>query len=127
MIEVTLTVDRVPPSLNEALKKGGWRWYHQTKKTWGELLGAELRRANVPTLTHLYAMGRITFPNRIVRDQGNYRFMVEKALGDAAQAVGVLVDDNWDLYEFGDLTYRYEKDVRRTEVILQGEALEDAA
>jgi hypothetical protein len=47
--------------------------------------------------------------------------MVEKALGDALQAAGVLEDDDWTSYEFGGLHATYEKGVRRTSLLLMPE------
>jgi hypothetical protein len=69
----------------------------------------------------VFAEGEVTFPSRIKHDQGNYRFMLEKALGDALQTVGVLQDDSWDFYSFGNLAATYEKGVRRTRLLLMPE------
>ena len=60
----------------------------------------------------------MTFPNRIKRDQGNFRWMIEKALGDTLVGGGWLPDDTWDRYEFGGLTYKYEKGVSATRLML---------
>ena len=58
------------------------------------------------------------FPTRVRRDQGNYRFILEKALGDALKEGGWLEDDNWALFEFGNLGYVYEKGRSWTEVVI---------
>jgi hypothetical protein len=50
--------------------------------------------------------GEVTFPDTGRRDQGNYRVILEKALGDALVTGGWLRDDSWDHYEFGGLTMR---------------------
>lgn len=57
--------------------------------------------------------GAVTFPDRIRRDQGNYRSTIEKFLGDALVEGGWIPDDDWSHYEFGNLERRYEKGVRR--------------
>jgi hypothetical protein len=44
-----------------------------------------------------------------VADQGNFRYFIEKALGDALVAGGWLADDDWDHYEFGGLAKTYER------------------
>jgi hypothetical protein len=62
--------------------------------------------------------GQCTFPDRRKRDQGNYRVLIEKALGDALQIGPWLADDSWDQYEFGGLQARYERGVRRLELTL---------
>jgi hypothetical protein len=62
--------------------------------------------------------GECTFPDRHRRDQGNHRFMVEKAMGDALTTGGYLEDDDWSRYEFGGLAHRYEKGVSRTRLLV---------
>jgi hypothetical protein len=63
----------------------------------------------------------ITFPTLQRRDQGNYRVLPEKGLGDMLVAEGWLEDDNFyprSRYEFGNLSARYEKGVKRLDVVL---------
>jgi hypothetical protein len=64
--------------------------------------------------------GQCTFPDRTRRDQGNHRFMLEKAMGDALVAGGWLEDDDWSRYEFGGLSAVYEKGVSRTRLMVFG-------
>jgi hypothetical protein len=49
---------------------------------------------------------------------GNYRVLLEKALGDALKVGGWLDDDDWSRYEFGGLAYAYERGVSRTRLII---------
>jgi hypothetical protein len=58
------------------------------------------------------------FPDRRRRDQGNHRFIVEKALGDALVAGGWLPDDTWEHYEFGGLAMRVERGESWTRLML---------
>jgi hypothetical protein len=107
-----------PPSLN-VLGSGNQFAFQAHKKAWQTLLVEQLRRSGLPQgLDHVLVEGECTFPDRHRRDQGNHRFMLEKALGDALQAGGWLSDDDWDSYEFGGLAARYEKGVSRTRLIL---------
>ena len=71
----------------------------------------------------------ITVPDRKRRDQGNHRFLLEKALGDALVAGGWLDDDDWARYEFGGLQMVYERGVSamRLFVFPSEAAREDAA
>jgi len=108
-----------PPSLN-VLGSGNPHIYRTAKENWQELLTRLLTEAELPMpLTHVLAEGEITFPDRRARrDQGNFRFFIEKALGDALDEGGWLPDDSWDFYEFGGLARRYEKGVSRTRLMI---------
>jgi hypothetical protein len=107
-----------PPSLN-VLGSGNQFVYHNMKAAWQALLVERLRESSLPTgLAHVLAEGECTFPDRRRRDQGNHRFMLEKALGDALQQGGWLSDDCWESYEFGGLACRFEKGVSRTRLLL---------
>lgn len=115
--EVVIEVQDCPPSLN-ALAKSPWP-YITAKRRWHALLTPKVEGLG-PWLS-VQVEGQITFPDRRKRDQGNHRFMLEKALGDVLQVVGALRDDDWDSYRFGDLAYRYEKGVRLTRLLLMPE------
>lgn len=123
-----------PPSLS-VMDTNGHFVYSAYKAAWQQLLAEALERAGLPRgLQHVLAEGECTFPDQRRRDQGNHRFMVEKALGDAlvegspksvrekqpaaAIAGGWLEDDAWRFYEFGGLAARYEKGVSKTRLIL---------
>lgn len=109
-----------PPSLN-VLGSGSQWAYIAMKKAWEELLGSQLEMAGLPKgLSHVLVEGQCTFPDRHRRDQGNHRFMIEKALGDALVAGGWLIDDDWTRYEFGGLAAIYEKGVSRTRLVVFG-------
>lgn len=65
--------------------------------------------------------GEITFATRQRRDQGNFRVLIEKALGDCLTEHEWLEDDAFyptSFYEFGNLTARYEKGVKRLDLML---------
>jgi hypothetical protein len=117
---VTLQIDGVtPPSVNGFLR-AHWTRYDRAKAKWGEMCLDALTRAETPRgeWAGVLAEGMVTFPTRIKRDQGNHRFMLEKALGDALVSYGALPDDDWARYEFGNLQSRYERGVSRVEVML---------
>lgn len=100
-----------PPSFN-ALGSGSPMAYQGMKQQWERLLTDLLLDAGLPKdLGRVVVEGYATFPDRARRDQGNYRVLVEKALGDALATGGWLEDDDWTRYEFGGLGYRYEKGV----------------
>lgn len=127
MSEIQVTVEgHVPPSLNDVAGQGSrYRWI-AAKKEWYKLLAPALARAGMSPCESVYVEGRLTFPNRIKRDQGNYRAPLEKFLGDSLQQGGWLPDDDWDHYQFGDLQSGYEKGVKRTELVLFCQGATDA-
>jgi hypothetical protein len=109
-----------PPSMN-VLGSGNRFAYQAMKKAWQEVLTGALERVELPRgLSHVLVEGQCTFPDRDVRDQGNHRFMLEKAMGDALVAGGWLPDDAWEFYEFGGLAAVYEKGVSRTRLMVFG-------
>jgi hypothetical protein len=115
---ITIVIPETPPSLNDVVGQGHWRRYHTVKKRWQAMLLEQLTAAEPPRMRRVLVEGVVTFPDRRKHDQGNYRFVLEKALGDALQAGGYLHDDDWNSYEFGNLSADYEKGVRRTRLTL---------
>jgi len=115
------------PSLN-VLGSGDPRTFISLKEQWEKALIAALDETELPKpCWSIMVEGEITFPAASgghagarggARDQGNFRFMLEKALGDALQQGGWLEDDNWDAYQFGNLSYRIEPGVSRTRLML---------
>lgn len=107
-----------PPSMN-VLGSGNQFVYQAHKKAWQESLIGQLELAELPRpLSRVVAEGEVTFPDRRKRDQGNHRFFLEKALGDALTAGGWLVDDDWERFEFGGLAQAYERGVSRTRILI---------
>ena len=107
-VQVEVSVDRCPPSLNDVAGQGTrYRWI-AAKKLWYRDLAPALAAAGMVRCDTVYVEGLITFPNRRKRDQGNYRAPLEKFLGDALQRGGYLPDDDWAHYQFGDLQAGYE-------------------
>lgn len=119
-MEAEILIAGTPPSLN-IFGSGGNHWAYQThKRNWQERISDALKATDLPGCSHILVEGQMCFPDRRVRDQGNYRYLIEKALGDALVRGGWLADDSWSQYEFGGLGYRYEKGQRWTRLILFG-------
>lgn len=99
-----------PPSLNASGSGGNHFAYQEAKKRWQAMLTELLDATDLPRpCAGVLVEGRCCFPDRIRRDQGNFRYFIEKALGDALVAGGWLADDDWDHYEFGGLAKTYER------------------
>lgn len=107
-----------PVSLN-VFGSGSQFLYQTVKRSWHDALGALLAQSDLPRpLESVYVIGEMCFADGRTRDQGNYRFVVEKALGDVLQTMGYLHDDNWQAYSFGDLAYRHIKGESWTRLLL---------
>lgn len=78
------------------------------KKQWMGVFRAGLEAAGLPKgLGRVLAEGQVCFGTRQKRDQGNFRIVIEKALGDTLKEYGWLEDDDWERYEFGGLALEY--------------------
>lgn len=110
-----------PPSLNDGGSGMDHFAYQNLKHQWQDLWVAKLKPLGLPEVAQIVVEGRITFPDRIARDQGNFRYFIEKTLGDALQECGVLADDCFypvRRFEFGQLDPRYVKGAAGLELIL---------
>lgn len=99
----------LPPSLNVVGSRGGHHTYRAFKEAWEGALRAELVRSGLPAgwvkvdneppsgtpqIRTISVEARLCFPvARFARDQGNYRWGLEKCLGDALERGGWLNDD----------------------------------
>jgi hypothetical protein len=108
----------LPKSLN-VLGSGNRHVYQREKQKWEGIFQVYLLKQRVPRrLAYVEAQGVLTVPDKRRRDSGNFRFFIEKALGDTLQKGGWLEDDDHTRYRFGDVTIKYEKGVRATAVAL---------
>jgi hypothetical protein len=113
-----------PQSLN-ALGDGNRFAYRAMKIAWETRLLALLEQSELPRpLARVVAEGELTVPDRTRRDQGNHRFMLEKALGDALVTGGWIPDDDWSRFEFGGLQAVYLKGVSRMRLMIFPAAIE---
>ena len=118
-----------PPSLN--LGGAGWNGfvYDGYKQAWQRSFHKLMTEAEMPMpLRRVAAEGQICFPDLKGRDQGNFKFLIEKALGDALQEGGWLADDEFypdPHYEFGGLVGTYIKGEAWTRIMLFATPLEE--
>lgn len=100
-----LSYDETPPSVN-ALATAHWRKYQRAKQRWEAIAAAMLLEAAVPRgVGSVEARAELRFAVRRRRDEGNFRMLLEKALGDALVSGGWLPDDTPDRYTFGALVF----------------------
>lgn len=116
-----------PPSLNFfsfSAKTGPM--LSAAKQQWQAIFLDLLRETDLPLgLGRVYVSGTATFPTDsrtrdgdYNRDQGNFRVLPEKALGDALEEGGYLQSDGWDRYEFGDFGQRVVPGVSSTRLTI---------
>lgn len=100
-----ITLDRTPPSLNQIGARGNPRQFHRRKKGWQQLLEGELmlgtaQGAMPRPVAAVTVSGVLEFPTNRRRDEGNFRSLLEKALGDALKNGRWIEDDTPDHYLF---------------------------
>lgn len=86
-----LLLFETPPSFNAVGHTGNrWAWT-KVKKQWQESIEIVLMQAQLPreNFTFIQAEAQLTFTTNRRRDEGNYRVLLEKCLGDA------LVNGRW--------------------------------
>lgn len=98
------------PSLNVAGSGSNHFVYQAAKKEWSKTILGMLRATDLPLgCEYILVEGLVCFPDRIVRDQGNFRYFIEKVTGDTLVQGSYIADDSWDQYEFGNLQKTYRK------------------
>ena len=83
-----------PPTLNERQKISDME-YHRLKMAWEDVFRELIRDSALSPCEAVHVEAQIGFPRRQACDEGNLRWMVEKALGDALQAENVIPDDTF--------------------------------
>lgn len=120
---VTLTYADTPPSLNQTGTRGSHWVVGRMKKLWQTNLEILLMEARLPRgLVSVTASASMRFSVRRDRDEGNHRWLLEKALGDALVNGGWLPDDTAGQFRFGQVLFEDERGPRRTTIELAGES-----
>lgn len=103
MSRAALSIPGVPPSFNEVGFRTHWAVGRRHKQQWEQWLSIALMEQRVPRgLERVTATATIRFKQRRRRDEGNFRVILEKALGDVLQN-GWIADDTPDRYRFGEV------------------------
>lgn len=103
---VSVQLAMTPPSLNQVGARGNPRHFHRVKRQWQKWLELTLMGSSLPRgCEHVSARAVLTFPTSRGRDEGNYRALLEKALGDALQAGRWIENDTPEHYTFPSLTF----------------------
>jgi hypothetical protein len=103
---VRVWISDTPPSLNVIAGRGSRFAFAKAKRRWQTDLGLLLMAEALPRgLDRVEASAVLSFPTRRRRDEGNFRALLEKALGDALVEGGWLPDDTPDRFRFGAVTF----------------------
>jgi hypothetical protein len=79
----TLSIPDTPPSLNQIGYRSHWAVGRKAKQQWEQWLSIALMEQKVPRgLASVQARATIRFKQKRRRDEGNFRALLEKALGD---------------------------------------------
>ena len=93
-------------------------WQGQ-KKQWADILRGLLEESRLRKgVERVFVEGVVCFGDQTERDQGNFRIMIEKSLGDLLVEDGWLHGDDWSRYQFGNLALRYVPGENWTELTL---------
>lgn len=118
-----LELHDAPKSINAQSRGSHWPFTREKQK-WQSMFFIALSAAKVPKgLAKVHATAVLRFPQKRRRDEGNYRAMLEKALGDALQ-LQWLPDDTPEHFTFGEVTFDDERGKLRTVVTLEVEHAE---
>jgi len=102
MMRSNVRLPFTPPSLNAIAGRSNRFAFSRAKKQWQRDLGVGLMALGVPrNLNRVEASAVLTFTTNRRRDEGNFRVLLEKALGDALVEGRWLDDDTPDHYRFG--------------------------
>jgi len=97
-----LSVPGTPPSFNQVGLRSHWTIGRNEKLKWQGWLSIALMEQRVPRrLKRVDVSATLRFKQKRRRDEGNFRVILEKALGDALVEGNWLADDTSDLYRFG--------------------------
>lgn len=109
-----------PPSFNQVGHTGNrWAWT-RAKKEWQQRLEVLLMQTGMPrNWSRIEAFAVLRFPTRRRRDEGNYRTLLEKALGDALVNGRWLPDDTPEHFAFLRVAFANEPGPHRTTIHLE--------
>jgi hypothetical protein len=115
-----LSFPECPPSFNKVGHTGNrWGWSREKKK-WQEMIELMLIVEKVPRgLSYVQASATLRFKINRKRDEGNYRTILEKCLGDALTNGGWLSDDTPDEFRFDRVVFLEAGETQEATLILE--------
>lgn len=107
-LRFALAFPGTPPSFNKVGHTGSrWNWTRE-KKHWQQTIEMLLMAECVPRgLRRVEARAELWFPTHRRRDEGNYRTLLEKCLGDALVNGKWITDDTPEHFSFGRVEFMH--------------------
>lgn len=123
-----LVIPRTPPTMNSNQIRSHWRGFHTEKKSWQEEIGQLLMLARLPRNGERAMAGaRMRFPDVGRRDSGNFKGVVEKALGDALVAGRWIPDDDDKRFVFAGVEFESDRGANQTTIVVFTQPKEQSA
>jgi len=118
--KLAFSYDDTPPSFNEVGHTGNrWTWT-KAEKQWRETFEMLLMSTGFPReWDQITAVVRLRFPTKRRRDEGNYRTLLEKALGDALVNGRWVEDDTPDHFVFERVHFEQQLGKAQTTIELE--------
>lgn len=119
-LKLTLVYDDTPPSLNVVGARQGGVAFARQKKRWQDIFEGLLMQTGFPRdWDEIVCSAELTFPDKRTRDEGNFRVMIEKAMGDALVNGGWIEDDDYEHYRFERVKFRQQPGKKQTIILLE--------
>lgn len=125
---IVLAMPRTPRSVNALGFRGSSRELQREKRAWEDEIAMSLMAEGFqprPQFDHISASVVLRFPTNRRRDTGNFRVLLEKAIGDALRGPEAawkegrwIPDDTPEHYEFKALTFAEDVGHPRTLITL---------
>jgi hypothetical protein len=117
--QVEFAYNDAPPSLNAIATRGNHWAVTNAKKKWQGIFEQLLMAYALPRgLDRVEALAFLRYPQKRRRDEGNMRWLLDKALGDALVNGGWLDDDTPEHFVFGRVFFEPERGPKRTTVVV---------
>lgn len=127
---LVLAIPRTPRSFNALGARGSNQAFHREKGAWEQEIAMAIMAEGFPQrpqLSHARASAVLRFPVARTRDEGNFRVLLEKALGDALRGHPPkawpdgrwLPDDSPDHYSFTNVAFNPDLGPARTLITIE--------
>lgn len=118
-LTLTLVYEDVPPSFNVVGARQGGIAFHRQKKRWQGIFEDLMLATGFPRdWEEIVCSAELQFPEKRKRDEGNFRVLIEKALGDALVNGGWIEDDDYEHYRFERVKFSQQPGSKLTRVSL---------
>jgi hypothetical protein len=117
---IVIEIAETPPSLNQVGSRGHWHTFYGQKTRWQNQIEMWLiaKHGAHPLEVPVTVRARLRFPQYRERDEGNFRMLLEKSVGDALVNGGWIPTDTPEYYRFQTVEFAPEKGPNLTTLII---------